>query len=89
MIGLAILFWVSRATWIWIRPSFEHYGKQEGSLKGHNPRKHGRPSHHPLLAVLSEEPVFAYQPVKQENKRRGFVAALDLISRLAADLDSG
>lgn len=33
---------------------FERYGKQEGSLKGHNPRKHGRPSHHPLLAVLSE-----------------------------------
>ncbi len=30
---------------------FERYGKQEGSLKGHNPRKHGRPSHHPLLAV--------------------------------------
>ena len=33
---------------------FERYGKQEGSLKGHNPRKHGRPSHHPLLAVLAE-----------------------------------
>ncbi len=33
---------------------FERYGKQQGSLKGHNPRKHGRPSHHPLLAVLSE-----------------------------------
>jgi hypothetical protein len=33
---------------------FERYGKQEGSLQGHNPRKHGRPSHHPLLAVLSE-----------------------------------
>jgi Transposase DDE domain group 1 len=33
---------------------FERYGKQEGSLKGHNPRKHGRPSHHPLLAVLRE-----------------------------------
>src|SRR5215475_1688053 len=32
----------------------ERYGQQEGSLKGHNPRKHGRPSHHPLLAVLSE-----------------------------------
>jgi len=32
----------------------ERYGKQEGSLKGHNPRKHGRPSHHPLLAVLGE-----------------------------------
>jgi hypothetical protein len=23
---------------------FERYGKQEGSLKGHNPRRHGRPS---------------------------------------------
>jgi hypothetical protein len=33
---------------------FERYGHQEGSLKVHNPRKHGRPSHHPLLAVLSE-----------------------------------
>jgi hypothetical protein len=33
---------------------FERYGHQEGSLKGHNPRKHGRPSHHPLLAVLGE-----------------------------------
>ena len=33
---------------------FQRYGRQEGSLKGHNPRKHGRPSHHPLLAVLSE-----------------------------------
>jgi hypothetical protein len=33
---------------------FERYGNQEGSLKGHNPRRHGRPSHHPLLAVLSE-----------------------------------
>jgi Transposase DDE domain group 1 len=33
---------------------FERYGQQQGSLKGHNPRKHGRPSHHPLLAVLAE-----------------------------------
>jgi len=28
---------------------FERYGHQEGALKGHNPRKHGRPSHHPPL----------------------------------------
>ena len=33
---------------------FERYGEQEGSLKGHNPRKHGRPSHHPLWVVLTE-----------------------------------
>jgi hypothetical protein len=32
---------------------FERYGSQQGSLKGHNPRKHGRPSHHPLLALLA------------------------------------
>jgi DDE family transposase len=33
---------------------FERYGHQQGARKGHNPRKHGRPSHHPLLAVLAE-----------------------------------
>jgi len=33
---------------------FERYGQQQGALKGYNPKKHGRPSHHPLLAVLSE-----------------------------------
>jgi Transposase DDE domain group 1 len=32
----------------------ERYGRQQGALRGHNPRKHGRPSHHPLLAVLAE-----------------------------------
>jgi hypothetical protein len=33
---------------------FCRYGEQAGSLKGHNPIKHGRPSHHPLIAWLSE-----------------------------------
>ena len=33
---------------------FERYGKQEGAKKGYNPRKPGRASHHPLLAVLGE-----------------------------------
>lgn len=33
---------------------FERYGKQEGAAKGYNPKKHGRPSHHPLLAILPE-----------------------------------
>ena len=36
---------------------FERYGHQEGALKGHNPRKHGRPSHHPLVAMLAEAKV--------------------------------
>ncbi len=29
------------------------YGEQEGAKKGYNPAKHGRPSHHPLLAFLN------------------------------------
>jgi len=33
---------------------FERYGKQEGALLGYNPKKHRRPSHHPLLATLAE-----------------------------------
>ena len=33
---------------------FERYGSQEGVKKGYNPRKPGRGSHHPLLAVLGE-----------------------------------
>ena len=30
------------------------YGEQEGSLKGYNPKKPGRPSHPPLVAFLAE-----------------------------------
>lgn len=33
---------------------FCRYGEQDGSFKGHNPIKRGRPSHHPLVAWLSE-----------------------------------
>jgi hypothetical protein len=28
---------------------FERYGRQQGALRGQNPRKHGRPSHHLLI----------------------------------------
>lgn len=30
------------------------YGEQEGSLVGYNPAKRGRPSHHPLMAFVSD-----------------------------------
>ena len=33
---------------------FSRYGDQEGSRKGYHPVKPGRPSHHPLVAWLSE-----------------------------------
>jgi hypothetical protein len=37
----------------------ERYGEQEGSRRGYNPRKHGRPSQHPLIAFISELKVAA------------------------------
>lgn len=58
---------------------FERYGRQEGSLKGHNPRKHGRPSHHPLLAMLAEAKVVLNVWLRSGNAgtsrgARGFLA---------------
>jgi len=32
----------------------ERLGEQEGVLPGYNLRRHGRPTHHPLLAGLAE-----------------------------------
>lgn len=58
---------------------FERYGRQEGSLKGHNPRKHGRPSHHPLLAVLAEAHVLLHGWLRSGNcgPARGVVEFLE------------
>jgi hypothetical protein len=57
---------------------FERYGRQEGSLKGHNPRKHGRPSHHPILAMLAEPKVVLHAWLRSGNSgsARGVVAFL-------------
>ncbi len=33
---------------------FERYGQQEGAVRGYNPKKPGRPSHHPLFALIAE-----------------------------------
>jgi hypothetical protein len=58
---------------------FERYGCQEGSLKGHNPRKHGRPSHHPLLAFLAEAKVVLHAWLRSGNtgSARGVRGFLD------------
>jgi len=58
---------------------FERYGEQEGSLKGHNPRKHGRPSHHPLLAVLAEAHLVLHGWLRSGNcgTSRGVVEFLE------------
>jgi hypothetical protein len=67
---------------------FERYGQQEGSLKGHNPRKHGRPSHHPLLAMLAEAKLVVHAWLRSGNAGsargvRGFLA--ETLARLGPD----
>ena len=57
---------------------FQRYGRQQGALRGHNPRKHGRPSHHPLLAVLAEAPFVLHGWLRSGNcsSARGVVEFL-------------
>jgi len=67
---------------------FERYGTQEGSLKGHNPRKHGRPSHHPILAMLAEAKVVVHAWLRSGNTGSakgvcGFLA--EVLARLGED----
>jgi len=48
---------------------FERYGKQEGVKKGYNPRKPGRGSHHPRLAVLGEAHFVLHGWLRSGNTR--------------------
>jgi len=48
---------------------FERYGEQEGVKRGYNPRKHGRASHHPLLAVLAEAQFVLHGWLRSGNTR--------------------
>ena len=66
----------------------ERYGNQEGSLKGYNPRKHGRPSHHPLLAMLAEAKLVLHAWLRSGNtsSARGVKAFLaETLARLPQD----
>ena len=66
----------------------ERYGRQQGSLKGYNPRKHGRPSHHPLLAMLAEAKVVLHAWLRSGNtaSARGVKAFLaETLAKLPAD----
>lgn len=53
-------------------------GRQEGAAKGYNPRRRGRKSHHPLLAVLAEAPFILHGWLRSGNTgaARGAVAFL-------------
>ncbi len=46
---------------------FCRQGAQEGARKGYNPRRRGRPSHHPLLAVLAEAPLVLHGWLRSGN----------------------
>jgi len=43
------------------------YGEQEGSLKGYNPKKPGRPSHHPLVGFLAERRRLLWATLRSGN----------------------
>jgi hypothetical protein len=46
---------------------FGREGSQEGAAKGYNPRRRGRKSHHPLLAVLAEAPFILHGWLRSGN----------------------
>lgn len=45
----------------------ERYGTQEGACLGYNPKKHRRPSHHPLLATLGSRPWVVHAWLRSGN----------------------
>jgi hypothetical protein len=45
----------------------ERYGKQEGAFLGYNPKKHRRPSHHPLIATLGKRPWVVHSWLRSGN----------------------
>jgi hypothetical protein len=57
---------------------FQRAGHQQGAVKGYNPRRAGRKSHHPLLAVLAEVPLVLHGWLRSGNAgaARGVVAFL-------------
>lgn len=57
---------------------FSREGTQEGAAKGYNPRRQGRKSHHPLLAVLAEAPFVLHGWLRSGNtgSARGVVPFL-------------
>ena len=85
-------FW--RPLWIWLlgmvrgpaggfsldldSSVFPRCGHQAGAAKGYNPRRPGRQSHHPLLAVLAEGPLGLHGWLRSGNTgaARGVVAFL-------------
>ena len=66
-------------------------GSQEGAAKGYNPRRKGRNSHHPLLAVLAEAQFILHGWLRSGNtgSARGVVPFLAGGAGVAASGDVG
>ncbi len=47
------------------------FGEQEGSLVGYNPRRPGRPSHHPLMAFVADLRMVAHSWLRSGNTGSG------------------
>ena len=68
---------------------FERYGHQEGAVLGYNPKKHRRPSHHPLFATLGEIPIVVHSWLRSGNtsSHRGAAEFLaETLALLPADM---
>jgi len=66
---------------------FERYGKQEGVKKGYNPKKPGRGSHHPLLAVLGEAHFILHGWLRSGNTRAD-TGVVEFLKEALAKLES-
>jgi len=66
---------------------FERYGEQEGVKRGYNPRKPGRGSHHPLLAVLGEAYFILHGWLRSGNTQSGR-GAVEFLKEALAKLET-
>ena len=62
---------------------FNREGSQQGAAKGYNPRRPGRKSHHPLLAVLAEAPFVLHAWLRSGNTAAGRTVVAFLTEALA------
>lgn len=67
---------------------FERYGGQEGALLGYNPKKHRRPSHHPLLATLAENNAVIHSWLRSGNTA-SVTGAVDFLREAIAAMPEG
>jgi hypothetical protein len=59
------------------------YGEQEGSMIGYNPRKPGRPSHHPIMAFVADLRMVAHSWLRPGNTGSSNGASIFLRETLA------